>query len=281
MTEPLRLNHLYRVVDRETFAAARDSAWLREHFAPSELRTTTRPDWTYTGLYFYGASTYLEVFEEGAQGPVGNSGLAFGVETPAATAGIAAVWRVALGDAEARLVVRPPATGDAGAADGPVDGPASAPWFHIAHAVPDRREQLHLWSMEYHADFLAAWHGEITEARGITRDEVLTRYARVVGGPADPMLSDVTAVTLALSPAERSFLTRHLDAFAHRVRDVGGDVTYVEGDAVTFGVAPATESRRGVQDIVCRLRRDGGRDTVTVGRITIEVDGHRAVWKFR
>ena len=56
MTEPLRLNHLYRVVDRETFAAARDSAWLREVFAPSELRTTHRPDWSYTGLYCYGTS---------------------------------------------------------------------------------------------------------------------------------------------------------------------------------------------------------------------------------
>ena len=220
MTEPLRLNHLYRVVDRETFAAARDSAWLREHFAPSELRTTTRPDWTYTGLYFYGVSTYLELFEDGAQGPDGNSGLAFGLETPAATAAIADIWRQALGDAEARLVVRPPTTDVDGAAV--VDGPQSAPWFHIAHAVPDRRDRLHLWSMEYHADFLSAWHGALTESRGITRGEVLERYARIIGGPADPLFGDVTAVTMALSPGERGFLMRHLDAFEHRLGDLTG-----------------------------------------------------------
>ncbi len=116
MTEPLRLNHLYRVVDAETFAAARDSAWLHEVFAPSELRTTRRPDWEYTGLYWYGTSTYLELFESGAQGPPGASGVAFAVETPGASSAVASAWRDALGEAEHRLVVRPVVSGEAGSA---------------------------------------------------------------------------------------------------------------------------------------------------------------------
>jgi hypothetical protein len=279
VTEPLRLNHLYRVVDRDTFAAARDSAWLREVFAPSELRTTHRPDWSYTGLYWYGTSTYLELFEEGAQGPIGSSGLAFAVETPGATASVAEAWREALGEAQTRVVVRPivPAEGEAASPA----GPESAPWFHIAHAVPDRREQLHLWSMEYHADFLAAWHGTATEGRGITRRDVLARYVRVSGGPSDPLLDEVTAVSLALTPAERGFLERHAAALDARIRDVGSDATYIEGDGITMGTTPATASRRGVQDVVCRLRRSGGRETINIGRTTIDVDGTRLVWKFR
>jgi hypothetical protein len=279
VNEPLRLNHLYRVVDRETFAAARESSWLRALFAPSEVRTTQRPDWTYTGLYLYGTSTYLELFEEGDQGPVGASGLALAIETPGATAAVAEAWRATLGAAETRVVVRPaPATADADVALG---APDSAPWFHIAHAVPDRREQLHLWSMEYHADFLAAWQSAATEARGITRREVLERYARVSGGPSEPLFDDVTAVTLALTPGEHGFLTRHLDAFDARARPIGGDVTSVEGDGITIGIAPATGSRRGVQDIVCRLRRPVGRETLTLGRLVVDVDGTRAVLKFR
>jgi hypothetical protein len=268
VTEPLRLNHLYRVVDAETFAAARDSVWLREVFAPSELRTTRRPDWEYTGLYWYGTTTYLELFEEGAQGPAGASGIALAVETAGATPDIAMAWQASLGEAQHRLVVRP-------AAD------VNVPWFHIAHAVPDHREHLKLWAMEYDADFLASWHAERTPARGISRREVLERYAAVAGGPASPLFDDVTALSLALSPAEREFLDRHVEAFDVRSREVGGDVRYLEGQGIAFGVAPATETRRGVQDVVCRLRRPGGRETITIGRMTIDIDGDRLVWKFR
>ena len=277
MNEPLRLNHLYRVVDRDTFAAARDSVWLREVFAPSELRTTVRPDWSYTGLYWYGTSTYLELFEEGAQGPVGASGLALAVETPGGTAAVADAWRATFGAAEHRVVVRPLAS----SADlHPAAGPESAPWFHIAHAVPDRREQLHLWSMEYHADFLAAWHGMATDARGTSRREILERYRTVAGGPADPLLDDITAVTLALTPGEAGFLERHLSAFDAEPRDLGAS-RVVTGDGITVGITEASPTRHGVQEIVCRLRRPGGRETVSVGRTVIDVDGTRLVWKFR
>ena len=266
MTEPLRLNHLYRVVDAETFAAARDSAWLREIFAPSELRTTRRPDWEYTGLYWYGTSTYLELFEEGAQGPSGASGVAFAIETPGATAAVADAWHESLGDAEHRLVVRP-------------IGDDAVPWFHIAHARPDQRDLLKLWSMEYHADFLASWHAGHTSGRGITRTDVLGRYAAVSRGPAAPLLDEVVAVTLALTPAERGFVERHASAFAVETRDAGTSRLLV-GDGITFGLAEATDARRGVQEIVCRLQRPTGRDVVTIGHSTITVDGDRAVWKF-
>jgi len=279
VTEPLRLNHLYRVVDAETFAAACESAWLHEVFAPAELRTTRRPDWEYTGLYWYGRSTYLELFESGAQGPPGASGVAFAVETPGASSAVASAWRAALGAAEHRLVVRPV-------------GDEAVPWFHIAHAVPDQRGGLKLWSMEYHADFLAAWHPTRTTARGITRAEVLERYASVVAAPASPLLDEVVAVTMALTAGERAFFEQHAGAFAAQVHarlaEAGtakagdaGTTQVLTGDGITFGLADATDDRHGVQEIVCRLRRPAGRDVITIGRSTITVDGDRLVWRFR
>ena len=268
MTLPLRLNHLFRVVDAETFAAARDSAWLREVFAPSELRTTRRPDWEYTGLYWYGASTYLELFEEGAEGPPGASGIAFAIEEPGATAAVADRLKASLGEAEHRLAVRPA-------------GDDTVPWFHLAHAVPDRRAGLKLWTMEYHADFLAGWHGTVTPGRGITRAEVLERYATVSPGPARPLLEDVVAVTMALTPAERTFLGHHVRAFAAEVREAGGDTTIVTGDDLSLGISPASEGRHGVQELVFRLRRPTGREVITIGHSTISVEGARGVWKFR
>ncbi|MGI8673344.1 MAG: DUF5829 family protein [Luteitalea sp.] len=275
MSEPLRLNHLYRVVDAETFAAARDSAWLREVFAPSELRTTTRPDWAYTGLYWYGTATYFELFEAGAQGPAGSTGVAFAVETAGATAPLAAHWRQTFGAASSRIVVRP------------IGDEAPVPWFQMTHAEPDRLDRLHLWAMEYHADFLAAWHASETMARGITRAEVLERYTRVVDGPVDPLLDDVLGVTLALTADERDFFARHLAAFdessapavAHGVGHAPADV--VQGDGITFALADATAASRGVQEIVCRLRRAVAPQTLVVGRSTVDVDGDRLVWTFR
>ena len=268
MTPPLRLNHLFRVVDAETFAAARDSAWLREVFAPFELRTTTRPDWTYTGLYWYGTSTYLELFEEGPQGPVGASGMAFAIEDSGATPAVAESLREGLGEATHRLAVRPV-------------GDDTLPWFHLAHAVPDTRAGLKLWTMEYHADFLASWHGTRTSARGITRREVLERYAALTPGPAQPLLDDVVAVSMALTPAERSFLLRHVEAFDATVRATAGEGVVIEGDDLSLGLSPAADHRHGVQDVVLRLRRATGRETVTIGRSTITVDGTRGVWRFR
>jgi Family of unknown function (DUF5829) len=267
VTETLRLNHLYRVVDAETFAAARDSAWLHEVFAPAELRTTRRPDWEYTGLYWYGRSTYLELFESGAQGPHGASGVAFAVETPGASSAVASAWRDALGTAEHRLVVRPVAD-------------EAVPWFHIAHAVPDQQGGLKLWSMEYHAHFLAAWHPTRTTARGITRAEVLERYASVVAAPASPLLDDVVAVTMALTPGERGFFESHAAAFDVQRRDAGTSQV-LAGEGITFGLVDATDDRHGVQEIVCRLRRPAGRNVITIGRSTITVDGDRMVWRFR
>ena len=267
MNEPLRLNHLFRVVDAATFAAARDCSWLRDVFAPSELRTTRRPDWEYTGLYWYGTSTYIELFESGAQGPPGTSGIAFGLETAGATAAVADTWREALGDAEHRLVVRP-------------FGADLVPWFHIAHASPDQRDGLKLWSMEYHADFLAAWHPARTAARGITRTDVLERYAVVSPGPASPLLDDVTTVTIACTPSERGFFERHMSAFAADARDAGAS-GIITGDGITFGLTEATDARHGIQEIVCRLRRKVDREIIDIGRSTITVDRDRMVWKFR
>jgi hypothetical protein len=83
-----------------------------------------------------------------------------------------------------------------------------------------------------------------------------------------------------LTPAERGFFERHLTAFDAHSRDAGASHV-ISGDGITFGIAEATPGRRGVQEIVCRLRRPAGREAIAIGSTVIEVDGTRAVWKFR
>ena len=77
---PVYLNHVYRVLDTETFRAADASEYLRSEFAPFERRTTKSGDDSWTGLYFYGESTYFEFLaaDPKRDRPVGQSGVAFG-----------------------------------------------------------------------------------------------------------------------------------------------------------------------------------------------------------
>ena len=154
------LNHFYVVVDAETAAAVQASEFVTGEFAPFERRTTQRNDTSYTGVYWYGRRTYFELFEPGAQGPLGTSGLALGVEERGASAAVKLAWAAAPG----------------AAAGGPVTRKTEAdevPWFEMTYApeIPG----LRVWLMEYHRDFLARWHPALTPARSIARADVLDR----------------------------------------------------------------------------------------------------------
>ena len=160
------LNHFFVVVDAPSYEAARTSAFLTREFAPFEARTTVRNDKSYTGIYWYGRSTYFELFEPGDQGPAGASGLALGVEEPGASALVKQRWEAALGRGRRGLVTRKTETDE-------------VPWFEMTYAreIPG----LRVWLMEYHRDFLARWYGSLTPARSITRAEVLDRYVAKIG----------------------------------------------------------------------------------------------------
>ena len=169
----ITLNHFYVVVDAPTYEAARTSAFLTRVFAPFEARTTVRNDTSYTGSYWYGRRTYFELFEPPAQGPIGASGLALGVEEPGASAVVQQRWKDALGTAGGGLVTRKTETDE-------------APWFEMSYTgeIPG----LRVWLMEYHRDFLARWYATLTPGafdrssgrpRPLRREDRPVRQARV------------------------------------------------------------------------------------------------------
>jgi hypothetical protein len=260
------LNHLYRVVSPTTYEAIRTSPWIGTQFAPRDERTTTRPDWTYTGVYLYGRHTYVEFFDEGPQGPVGHTGLALALPAAEDTAAIAAAWRRALGGARTALVERPTPEG-------------GVPWFHLACAEPDRRDGLHLWSMEYHAQFLERWHPTLTPARGIAPRDVLDRYAAVVGGaPRDAfLLEDIVSVELELSAAATAFLRAHLASVAAVTDHADGFVSALGGTRVRARTAPEP---RGLLSVGCSLQRSVPAATHRFGSSTLSVDERAAIWSF-
>src|SRR5215471_19928930 len=183
MQFPVYLNHFYLTLDHATFKAVQSNPFLRREFAVTEERTTVRKDRTYTGLYFYGTHTYFEFFDADTETRrhVGDSAIAFGVEEPGASE--------KLGQA---LGIQPVTiTRQLAGAD--------IPWF--LQTMPkgiSLESGISTWIMEYHSRFLPEWHPEAGGGAGITRGDILHRYKAVLtGGPAQPYLTDVLAITLA------------------------------------------------------------------------------------
>ena len=140
---PVFLNHFFVVVDAVSYRALQESSYMTGAFAPFEIRTTARNDQTYTGAYWYGRRTYFEAFEPDAQGPLGASGLAFGVDGKGESAVVKAAWAAAFGGADSGTVTRKTENGE----------PA---WFQMTYAKA--QAGLRVWLMEYDLDFLARWY---------------------------------------------------------------------------------------------------------------------------
>lgn len=266
---PVYLNHFFVVVDAASYRALQDSAFVRDEWAPFEKRTTARNDETYTGIYWYGHHTYYEVFEPDAEGPVGSSGLALGVEEPGQSRLVKAIWSEALGGAGAGSVTRKTET-------------AEPTWFEMTYAsIPPG--VLRIFLLEYDESFLARWYPELTPERGITRAAVLDRYVAKIGrteGRANTLLGDVTGLVLALSPDERDTLVKHLQPVGWRVGE-DGQATLLEGpEGVALHVVEPAEGRRGIVEATFSLQRRARRRSERLGSIVLKVDRDEARLRF-
>ena len=246
MTQVL-LNHFYVTPDRETFAAAEASDFLRR-FAALEKRTTRRRDTTYTGLYLYGEHTYLELLHPDSASFGAPSGIAYGVEEPGGISRVCEAFPAPRLEEIAR--------GD-------------VPWFKSCRPR-EPLQGLAEWAMEYLPAFFRGFWPELPPAQpGIARSDALTRYAASCGKlreREDGLFEDVVALEIALAPEE----AERWKARTLRVEDVDLRVT------------PATAGAPiGILAAHLRLRRDTGRSTERIGSTTLSLDGRSAVWRFQ
>ena len=97
-------------------------------------------------------------------------------------------------------------------------GDQDVDWFYMT-TVADAPQTalLQTWVMEYRDSFLGEWFSELKPAtRGITRAEILERYAAKVGEEDErrqKLLEDVVEITLALPDLERAQLVKTCEAF--------------------------------------------------------------------
>jgi len=266
---PVFLNHFYAVIDAASYRALQESAFVTGELAPFEKRTTSRNDKTYTGIYWYGRRTYFEVFEPDSQGPEGACGIALGVDAPGGSALVKALWAASFGGADTGLVTRKTEE-------------AEQPWFEMTYAKAPPGT-LRLWLMEYHRDFLARWYPDLTPARGVTRAEVLDRYVAKIGRSSQretAFLKDVTTLVVALEPAERETLRKHLVPVGWSTR-AEKDVMVLEGpEGVSLRVVEAAAGRRGILEATFSLQKKVAPRTETLGTTVLTVASQRATLRF-
>ncbi|MFL6276180.1 MAG: DUF5829 family protein [Blastocatellia bacterium] len=266
------LNHFFLTLNAESYKAIESSPFLRDEFAPFEQRTTVRKDLTYTGSYFYGAHTYFEFFEagRGLGRIVGASGIAFGVEAVGASLHL----KPRLEKTLALPVAVLPITRRIGDRD--VD------WFTMTNAA-QASPLLQTWVMEYREHFLDDWYGELQPTtRGITRAEVLERYAAKIGEDdhrRQKLLEDVKEITLALPEAERRHLLKMCAAFGYRV--AAGEMR-CEGPGIAFTFVEPKGEPRGIIAVKFSLRRaKAGEQRYRFGKTVLQFNADRtAVWTF-
>jgi hypothetical protein len=239
---PSSLNHLFVVLDPNTYADINKSEFLRTEFAPMEQRQTVRADQSYRGTYLYGFSTYLEFFQSTEAAPLGfklhDSGVALGVEDPGAIV-----------DVGSRMASRIPAHQSTITRQ---YSDEQLPWFYL---VEPKGFPFRTWIMEYHPSFLAQWNPSTNAIanEGISRSLVLDRYKSMIDdAPKDPCFRDITSITLAVDKDVNPKLTQLYQLWGMRLRGKGGSATLEAAD-LAIHLVPETESARGIQQIEFRV----------------------------
>ncbi len=271
------LNHFYIVLDSETYKAIEQNPFLRGEFAVSEGRTTTRTDVSYTGVYFYGTNTYFEFFDSATtnMGKLSDSGIALGVDKAGSLDAFIRPGSI-LSRRDAPIT-----RGFAG---------KQVPWFYMAVPTNIPAEAgLRFWVMEYHPRFLAEWNPESNEKNpGVSRREILQRYARVLKGVAakpvsfrsEPYFQDVVTITLALNePATRSLVELgQLLGYRHRT---GEHNTTLTGQDIELRIVPETSTARGIREITMRVNGKPTQNEFRFGKSVLTFQGNGlATWTF-
>lgn len=259
------LNHVYTVLDQETFAAIGNEPFMRDLFAATYSKTIEADGESWTGLYVNGEVSYLEFFEPSIADEVGDSGVAFGVETPGAIDRLAGRARTAGFDVE---------TGERVAE---LDGEL-IPWFRWA-AVKRSSEVIELddWVMEYQPEYMAYGTEPAPAVPGdISRRTYLSPKFR-----QEQLMRHLSRVRFAMPPAERDAFVRSALAYEWTVRREGEAIVARGPEATTIEVV-GDDTKQGLVELTIELtHKPEAYRELQLGHSTLMVGPDEwAVWRF-
>ena len=262
------LNHVYVVLDEETFAAVRDSEWMKTQFASVDtgLPTFAPPQADSQRLYIRGKTTYVELlgprnpFNE----PVGKVGLALGVDTLPLLDAVEAAWSVSLGTAADRYNVEwKKAT-------------PARPWYEVVqHRSTSANQDLVVWASAYRPEFLPWLYPQrpAQDNRGSRADFLAPLFQ------PERLFQDVTALTIAVPEELRQQIARQLQAVGYR-RTERGERLELHAAGWTLTLLASSTHRRGLLAMTVATHREGGADMDLGPRSAIQFDSDSADWRF-
>ena len=265
------LNHVYAVLDEESYSAIRSSAFLRERFAAMDTGLPDFPAVTEssTSLYIRGKQTYVELM--GPQNrfgePVGKVGIGLGVDEGSDLDEVERVWNDRLGGRVIRQEQEWTRT------DPPV------PWHEVVlHPETIAGPTVVVWASAYRPEFLPWLYPERTaQENGVRRADFLApRF------DAELMLEDITEVILALPEDLRAKITLQLEAVGYKTVESEGSVR-LQGHAWSLTLVESTSERTGLVGLQFSTTREregapilrlGGRSVMCFG------PGRAGSWAF-
>jgi hypothetical protein len=266
---PVYLNHLYLVLDKQTYANIAKSDFMRNEFANFEERTTTaNKGESWTGGYFYGEQTYIELFIAGQnpQFKQSESGIGFGVEQE----GASEIFYN-------RLKEKFPDKVEKGLRTKKINDKDVA-WFYIVDVdFKDESATFFPWLMEYRKDYLPIVYPNLKpEENGITRQRYQARRFK-----ADRLFKDISEVTIALNETERDRFIKELEAFNYKIERRKAK-TVCKGKDVKFFVVPNTKAN-GITKLKIGLqRKKKGQKIYQFGaKSVLRFKGKTATWTLR
>ena len=218
------LNHLYLVLDEDTFNAFRSSDFVIHQLAASDqgFPKFEAIDDSCQSIYLRGKDTYLEILGPHNKfgQPTGSIGLAWCVETKGAIDTVENQLRKA--DSElSRYLKRWDFD-----RTGPVD------WYHVVHRNFTERQPFQWWFSEYHPDFTPALYpASELGTKGIQRSDFLSsRFDRLCH------LENIKSITLELRPIDAQALEQDLLAVGFRSESGDGRTSFLLGSDCTLVV---------------------------------------------
>jgi hypothetical protein len=215
-------NHLYLVLDEETFNAFRSSDFVIHQLAASDqgFPKFEAINDSCQSIYLRGKDTYLEILGPHNKfgQPTGNIGLAWCVETKGAIDTVENQLRKA--DSElSRHLKR-----------WDFDREGAVNWYHVVHRNFPASERFQWWFSEYHPDFTPALYpGSELGTKGILRHDFLSSRF-----DSTRHLANISSITMDLTPSHAKVLTRDLLAVGLRVESGDGRVSFLVGPDCTL-----------------------------------------------
>lgn len=259
---PVGLNHFFVVLDAKTYDTIVSSAFVLDELAGSDggLQLLARPTVGSKQIYLRGRNTYVELIASRSRTdrPVGASGIVLSPDDVGALDKLERPLRAVARDPQRRIV-----TLDVG--EHPV------PWNDVI-TTELSQSRLSSWLSQYVPEFM----NQLAHTTRVDRQAYLAPLYH-----SERLLVDVVELTLALTAPESTPLRAQLRALGFREKQTAAGVT-LDGNGLRLLIVPQARAiGPAIVSATLSLRRPVKHQQLDFGTATLDVDGQRAVWRFK